>query len=143
MPIDANAGKSPTPSMLVDVPRLIASYYALKPDVADHDYRFARKNVIEAIAAVSDSAGRMSIEPIAARKGLEEMAALLIAAHGLVARLSAARLGARTGAPAPDEATRMLGANAAAVYRFDVAKLQPVAARIGPSVTEVHGASAT
>ena len=43
---------------------------------------------------------------MAARRGLEEMAALLIAAHGLVAQLSAARLAARTGAPAPDEATR-------------------------------------
>jgi hypothetical protein len=42
----------------------------------------------------------------------------------------------------PDEATRMLGANAAAVYRFDVGKLQPLAARIGPSRTDVHGASA-
>ena len=62
--------------------------------------------MIEAIAALSDSAGRMSIEPIATRKGLDEMAALLIAAHGLVAQLSAARLDARSGAPAADEATR-------------------------------------
>jgi hypothetical protein len=36
----------------------------------------------------------------------------------------------------------MLGANAAAVYRFDVEKLQPLAARIGPSRTDVHGSSA-
>ena len=72
---------------------------ALKPDVSVQDYRLARKNVIEAIAALSDSAGRMSIEPMQARKGLEEMAALLIAAHGLVAQLSAARLAARAGAP--------------------------------------------
>ena len=56
--------------------------------------------MIEAIAALSASAGHMSVEPVAARKGLEEMAALLIAAHGLVAQLSAARLAARTGAPA-------------------------------------------
>ncbi len=79
---------------------------ALKPDAVDQDYRFARKNMIEAIAALSDSAGRMSIEPMAARKGLEEMAALLIAAHGLVARLSAARLATRAGAPAPDDMSR-------------------------------------
>jgi uncharacterized membrane protein YccC len=79
---------------------------ALRPGVTDHDYRLARKNAIEAIAALSDSAGRMSIEPMAARKGLEEMAALLIAAHGFVAQLSAARLAARTGAPAPDPAIR-------------------------------------
>ena len=72
---------------------------ALRADVSDHDYRLARKNVIEAIAALSNSAGRMSIEPMAARKGLDEMANLLIAAYGLVAELSAARLAVQTGAP--------------------------------------------
>jgi uncharacterized membrane protein YccC len=79
---------------------------ALKPDGAEHDYRLARRNLIEAIAALSDSAGRMSIEPMHARKGLEEMAALLIAAHGLVAQLSAARHAVRTGAASPDPAIR-------------------------------------
>ena len=77
---------------------------ALRVDVSDHDYRLARKNVIEAIAALSDSAGRMSIEPMAARKGLDEMANLLIAAYSLVAQLSAARLAVQTGAPPPDPA---------------------------------------
>jgi uncharacterized membrane protein YccC len=75
---------------------------ALRTDVSDHDYRLARKNVIEAIAALSDSAGRMSIEPMAARRGLDEMADLLIAAYSLVAQLSAARLAVQTGAPAQD-----------------------------------------
>ena len=60
--------------------------------------------MIEAIAALSDSAGRMSIEPMAARKGLDEMANLLIAAYSLVAQLSAARLAVQTGAPPPDPA---------------------------------------
>jgi uncharacterized membrane protein YccC len=77
---------------------------ALRADVSDHDYRLARKNVIEAIAALSDSAGRMSVEPMAARKGLDEMANLLIAAYGLIAELSAARLAVQTGGPAPDPA---------------------------------------
>src|SRR5277367_5216505 len=77
---------------------------ALRTDVSDHDYRLARKNVIEAIAALSDSAGRMSSEPMAARKGLDEMANLLIAAYSLVAELSAARLAFQTGAPPPDPA---------------------------------------
>ena len=77
---------------------------ALRADVSDHDYRLARKNVIEAIAALSDSAGRMSIEPMAARKGLDEMANLLIAAYGLVAELSAARLAVQTGGSRPDPA---------------------------------------
>ncbi|MBV9290142.1 MAG: FUSC family protein [Hyphomicrobiales bacterium] len=79
---------------------------ALKLDGPDQDYRMARKNMIEALAALSDSAGRMSIEPTAARKGLDEMAALLIAAHGLVAQLSAARLDARHDGRGPDPAVR-------------------------------------
>lgn len=37
-----------------------------------------------------------------------------------------------------DEAAKMLGGNAAEVYRFDVAKLSPIAERVGPSVEEVH-----
>ena len=77
---------------------------ALSPSVSDHSYRLARKNMIEALAALSDSAGRMSIEPTATRKGLDEMAALLMAAHGLVAQLSAARLDARSGGRAADPA---------------------------------------
>jgi uncharacterized membrane protein YccC len=80
---------------------------ALRFDAAPQEYRLARKNMIEALAALSDSAGRMSIEPTTARRGLEEMAALLIEAHGLVAELSAARLDARsTGGAAADEAMR-------------------------------------
>ena len=79
---------------------------ALRADVSDHDYRLARKNVIEAIAALSDSAGRMSSEPMAARKGLDEMASLLVASYSLVAQLSAARLAVRTSAPPPDPAIR-------------------------------------
>jgi uncharacterized membrane protein YccC len=78
---------------------------ALQPDAAVQDYRLARKNVIEAIAALSDSAGRMSVEPVAARKGLEEMAGLLMAAHGLIAQLSATRLDMQAGGKAPDAAT--------------------------------------
>jgi uncharacterized membrane protein YccC len=75
---------------------------ALDPAAPAQDYRLARKNVIEAIAALSDSAGRMSVEPVAARKGLEEMAALLMAAHAFAARLSAARLDMQSGGPPPD-----------------------------------------
>lgn len=38
-----------------------------------------------------------------------------------------------------DEAGRMLGGTAAALYRFDTAALAPVAERIGPTAEEVHG----
>jgi uncharacterized membrane protein YccC len=75
---------------------------ALRSDITEHDYRLARKNVIEAMAALSDSAGRMAIEPMTARKGLDEMAELLIRAYSLVAQLSAARLATQIGAPWPD-----------------------------------------
>ena len=80
---------------------------ALRSDVSEHDYRLARKNVIEAMAALSDSAGRMAIEPMTARRGLDQMADLLIRAYSLVAQLSAARLAAQTGAaPLPDPSIR-------------------------------------
>jgi hypothetical protein len=58
--------------------------------------------VIEAMAALSDSAGRMAIEPMTARKGIDEMADLLVRAYSFVAQLSAARLAAQNGAPLPD-----------------------------------------
>jgi uncharacterized membrane protein YccC len=79
---------------------------ALRSDVSEHDYRLARKNVIEAMAALTDSAGRMAIEPMTARRGLDEMADLLIRAYSLVAQLSAARLAAQTGALLPDPEIR-------------------------------------
>jgi len=79
---------------------------ALRGDVSEHDYRLARKNVIEAMAALSDSAGRMAIEPMTARRGLDEMADLLMRAYSLVAQLSATRLAVQTGAPLPDQAIR-------------------------------------
>ena len=65
---------------------------ALRPDATAQDYRLARKALIEAIAALSDSAARMGGEPAAAQRGLEELTAMLIAAHGVVAQLSAARI---------------------------------------------------
>jgi predicted TIM-barrel fold metal-dependent hydrolase len=39
-----------------------------------------------------------------------------------------------------DEATQMLGGNAAALYRFDLDALRPVSERIGPTLASVHGA---
>ncbi len=79
---------------------------ALRADASAQAYRLARKEMIEALAALSDSAGRMSIEPTTARKGLDEMATLLIAAHRLVAQLSAARLNVRSGSAPATEAER-------------------------------------
>ncbi len=57
-------------------PSAVFASAALRTDVSDHDYRLARKDVIEALAALSDSAARMAVEPMTAH-GLDEMADLL------------------------------------------------------------------
>ena len=85
---------------------------ALRPDATAQDYRLERKALIEAIAALSDSAARMGGEPEAAQRGLDELTATLIAAHGVVAQLSAARIALRAVDPAEAEQAR--GAAAAA-----------------------------
>ena len=65
---------------------------ALREDAPDQDYRLARKNLIEAVTALSDSAARMGGEPRGAQRGLDEMSAMLIAVSVFVAHVSAARL---------------------------------------------------
>ena len=84
---------------------------ALDAEASDQDYRLARKDLIEAVAALSDSAARMGGEPRAARRGLEEMAAMLIAASVFVAHVSAARLDLQE-TPEPDRASARLQAEA-------------------------------
>jgi uncharacterized membrane protein YccC len=88
---------------------------ALRPDATGQDYRLERKALIEAIAALSDSAARMGGEPEAAQRGLEELAATLIAAHGVVAQLSAARIALRAADPAEADQARV---EAAAAQRW-------------------------
>ena len=65
---------------------------ALDERASRQDYRMARKAMIEALAALSDSAGRMGGEPQAVHRGLNEMADMLIAGYRLAAHISAARL---------------------------------------------------
>ncbi|HXT07490.1 MAG TPA: FUSC family protein [Roseiarcus sp.] len=67
---------------------------ALSPGARDQDYRLARKDFMEALAALSDSAARMGGDPRAARRGLDEMSAMVIAASRAAAQISAARLDA-------------------------------------------------
>jgi uncharacterized membrane protein YccC len=88
---------------------------ALRPDATAQDYRLARKALIEAIAALSDSAARMGGEPAAAQRGLEELATMLIAAHGVVAQLSAARIALQAADPAEADQARV---EAAAAQRW-------------------------
>ncbi len=82
---------------------------ALRPDARAQDYRLARKDFMEALAALSDSAARMGGEPRVARRGLDEMSAMVVAASIAAAHIGAARLDARdTGTPADLEADRRL-----------------------------------
>jgi len=74
---------------------------ALQAEAPAQDYRMGRKDLIEAVAALSDSAARMGGEPQNARRGLEEMTAMLIAASVFAAHLSAARLDLRHPGDAP------------------------------------------
>ena len=85
---------------------------ALRPDATAQDYRLERKALIEAIAALSDSAARMGGEPAAAQRGLEELAAMLIAAHGVVAQLSTARIALQAADPAEADQARVEAAAA-------------------------------
>ncbi len=89
---------------LTEAPNLVArllsqiggfAEVALQPDARDQSYRLARRDIIEALAALSDSAARMGGEPRATRRGLDEMASMLIAAYVVVAHISALRLAMR------------------------------------------------
>jgi uncharacterized membrane protein YccC len=64
---------------------------ALDLEASDQDYRMARKRMIESIAALSDSAGRMGGEPQAVRRALHELADMLISGYLLAAHISATR----------------------------------------------------
>ncbi|MGA2794117.1 MAG: FUSC family membrane protein [Roseiarcus sp.] len=75
---------------------------ALDEGASRQDYRLARKSMIEAIAALSDSAGRMGGEPRAVHRGLSEMADMLIAGYVVAAHLSATRLLVRELRGSPD-----------------------------------------
>ncbi|HLW90968.1 MAG TPA: FUSC family membrane protein [Roseiarcus sp.] len=105
-----------------EAPRLVARLQAdvvafartaLRLGGSDQDYRLARKRMIEGLAALSDSAGRMSSEPQAVRRGLNEMADMLIAGYVLAANISATRFKTRCPGEADDRdllATRLAAA---------------------------------
>jgi uncharacterized membrane protein YccC len=82
------------PRIAASLQRQIADFarIALDENASRHDYRMARKSMVEALAALSDSAGRMGGEPHAVHRGLNEMADMLIAGYRLAAHISATRL---------------------------------------------------
>jgi uncharacterized membrane protein YccC len=95
---------------------------ALRSGAPTQSYRLERRSLIEAIAALADSASRMGGEPRATRRGLEEAAAMLIAAYVVAANISAMRLAKRVSegaaaeeaAAAAESARRWLAATLAA-----------------------------
>jgi uncharacterized membrane protein YccC len=93
---------------------------ALVANAPDQDYRLARKNFIEAVTALSDSATRMGGEPRAAQRGLEQMTAMLIAASVYSAHVSASRLDIRAAVAA---ASPTVGPRTEATRKWLVARL--------------------
>ena len=79
---------------------------ALRRDAPAQDYRLERRALIEAIAALADSAERMGGEPRAAQRGLNELPPMLIAAHVVVAHLAAMRLALHIADPAATTSAR-------------------------------------
>jgi uncharacterized membrane protein YccC len=113
--------------------RLIARAFAfaevaLDPKGSDQVYRLGRKDVIEAVAALSDSAARMGGEPVSARRGLEEMSAMLIATSVFVAHVSAARLDLRGGEKGGDPESIRKAVNETRVWLAKRAKATGVMA---------------
>ena len=112
---------------------------ALRFDAPDQDYRLARKDFMEALAALSDSAARMGDEPRATRRGLDEMSAMVIAAGAAAAQISAARLDALD--PGDETAQRLEKERrlAAATLSGDA---PPPGSRLGSSLADLVAAAA-
>jgi uncharacterized membrane protein YccC len=136
-----------------DAPRLAARLLrqmsafagvALSPEASDQDYRMARKDIIEAIAALSDSAARMGGEPHTRRRGLDEMATMLIAAGELTAKISANRLALREAAAGPQRDAVVEEVRSARVALLGkLGEGEPDAQAQGPASTPLLAAAAT
>jgi uncharacterized membrane protein YccC len=117
---------------------------ALSPEASDQDYRMARKDIIEAIAALSDSAARMGGEPHTRRRGLDEMATMLIAAGELTAKISANRLALREAAAGPQRDAVVEEVRSARVALLGkLGEGEPDAQAQGPASTPLLAAAAT
>ncbi len=105
---------------------------ALRADASDHEYRLARKDFMEALAALSDSAARMGGEPRAARRALDELSAMVVAAGVAAANLSATRLDAIEAGP---EAAGWLEAERAVAARTLAGAPAPDGSRLAASLS--------
>jgi uncharacterized membrane protein YccC len=104
---------------------------ALHFDVSIHEYRLARKDFMEALAALSDSASRMGGEPRAAQRALDELSAMVVAAGVAAANLSATRLDAIEAGP---EAAEWLDSERLAAVRTLEGEPAPERSRLAASL---------
>jgi uncharacterized membrane protein YccC len=111
---------------------------ALRFGASDHEYRMARKDFMEALAALSDSAARMGGEPRAAQRALDELSAMVVAAGAAAAQLSATRLDAREAGP---EAGEWLEAERAGAARTLAGAPPREGSRLGASLAALVGAA--
>jgi len=111
---------------------------ALRFGASDHEYRMARKDFMEALAALSDSASRMGGEPRAAQRALDELSAMVVAAGVAAAQLSATRLDALDAGP---DAAGWLETERAGAARTLAGAPAPAGSRLAASLAGLVGAA--
>jgi uncharacterized membrane protein YccC len=65
---------------------------ALKIDISEQSYRLKRKTMLESLAAITESAGRVAGEPQHARSAMPDLGTLLSAAYSLAAQIVGIRV---------------------------------------------------
>jgi len=111
---------------------------ALRMGASDHEYRLARKDFMEALAALSDSAARMGGEPRTAQRALDELSAMVVAAGVAAAHLSATRLDAIEAGP---DAAEWLEGERAGAARTLAGAPAPEGSRLAASLAGLVGAA--
>lgn len=82
------------PQLVAGLMRSFTAYldYALRRDISEQSYRLARKTLLESLAAMTESAGRVAGEPAEIRAATPGLDSLLSAAYGLAAQIVGIRV---------------------------------------------------
>ena len=104
----------------------------LQADAPEQDYRLARRDFMEGLAALSDSAARMGGEPRSTRRALDELSAMVTAAAVAAAHVSAARLDAAES----EDARAQLETEREAARSALAGEAEPPATRLGARLAE-------
>ena len=77
------------PKLVAQLMKSFTAYMAvaLRRDIADQDYRLARKTMLEALAAITESAARVGGEPAHVQSVMPDLGTLLSAAYSLAAQM--------------------------------------------------------